>query len=165
MKRKKSLILAAIVIVALGAGAISLPSILSLAGLHPHYAGKTYSLGGGRALIIATNHGILGDTGKPTGVYASEMTVPYYEFLDAGMTVDVASVAGGVIPVEPMSMRWPLATPSDRRFMADGDFKAKVAASMAIGSLDVGSYDLVYLAGGWGASWGIALNERKSWHV
>jgi putative intracellular protease/amidase len=165
MQKRKSLIAAAIVLVALGAGALALPSILRLAGLHPHYAGRSYNLAGKRALVIATNHGILGDTGKPTGVYASEMTVPYYEFLDAGMTVDVASVAGGVIPVEPMSMRWPLATPSDRRFMADRDFKAKVAASVGIDSLEVGSYDLVYLAGGWGASWGIALNARKSWHV
>ena len=125
MQKSRILIAAAIVLVALGAGAIALPSILRLAGLHPRYDGRTYTLAGRRALIIATNHGILGDTGKATGVYASEMTVPYYEFLDAGMTVDVASVAGGAIPIEPMSLRWPLATPADRRFMADRDYKAK----------------------------------------
>ncbi len=27
-----------------------------------------------------------------------EMTVPYYEFLDAGMEVDAASIKGGEIP-------------------------------------------------------------------
>ena len=47
-------------------------------------------LSGRRALVIATNHGVL-DVGKPTGVFASELTVPYYAFLGAGMEVDVAS--------------------------------------------------------------------------
>ncbi len=74
MKRSTFWIAAAIVVVAFGGAAIFLPSILRLAGLHPHYAGRTFDLAGRRALIIATNHGILGDTGKPTGVYASEMT-------------------------------------------------------------------------------------------
>ena len=41
---------------------------------------------------MATNHGVL-DIGKPTGVFAVELTVPYYLFLDAGMDVDVASPA------------------------------------------------------------------------
>lgn len=52
--------------------------------------------------MIATNHGTL-DIGKPTGVFASEMTVPYYPFFDAGLDVDVASPLGGVIPVDPQS--------------------------------------------------------------
>jgi len=30
------------------------------------------------------------------------MAVHYYEFLDAGMAVDLASIAGGPIPIEPM---------------------------------------------------------------
>ena len=41
----------------------------------------------------------------PTGVFASEMTVPYYAFLDAGMDVDLASPKGGLIPVDPMSLK------------------------------------------------------------
>ena len=49
---------------------------------------------------VATNHGVL-DVGKPTGVFASEMTVPYYAFLDAGMAVDVASPEGRGDPGRP----------------------------------------------------------------
>ena len=41
--------------------------------------------------------------GKATGVYASEMTEPYYTFLDAKMEVDIASVQGGGIPIEKLS--------------------------------------------------------------
>ena len=55
-----------------------------------------------RALVITTSHDTLGESGKVTGVFASEMTVPYYEFLDANMQVYVASIKGGEIPFEPM---------------------------------------------------------------
>ena len=58
----------------------------------------------GKALVVATNHGAL-DIGKPTGVFASELTAAYYAFVDAGMDVDVASPAGGVIPVDPLSLK------------------------------------------------------------
>ena len=159
MNRKRTFVAAAVVLAVLGGTALSLPSILRAAGLHPHHAGATYALSGKRALIVTTSHGTLGDTGKATGVYASEMTVPYYGFLDAGMAVDVASIEGGAIPVEPMSLRWPLMTEADKRFMADPIYKAKVASSPRVADIDLASYDLVYLAGGWGASWDLGTSE------
>ena len=39
-------------------------------------------LSGGSALIVTTSHASLGETGKNTGVWASEMTVPYYAFAE-----------------------------------------------------------------------------------
>ena len=59
------------------------------------------------------------DIGKPTGVFASEMTVPYYAFVDAGMDVDVASPLGGVIPVDPQSLKPVVRCADDDRFLAD----------------------------------------------
>ena len=87
----------------------ALPSILHKAGLHAAYAeSKEYDLKGKKALIITTSHDMLNasgeTTGNPTGVMASEMTVPYYDFLDAVMEVDVASIKGGQIPVDPQTM-------------------------------------------------------------
>ena len=38
--------------------AISLPSILHKAGLHPTFDGEVLNLSGKKALIIATNHGV-----------------------------------------------------------------------------------------------------------
>ena len=74
---------------------------LQRVGLHPEDPDATaFDLAGHRALVVATNHGVL-DVGKPTGVFASELTVPYYLFLDAGMDVDVASPAGGIDPGRP----------------------------------------------------------------
>ena len=81
------------------------------------------------------------------------MTVPYYAFTDAGMVVDVASIKGGAIPIEPQSLRWPVASPADRRFLRDADARSKVERSLAIDDVDASSYDVVFLAGGWGAAY------------
>lgn len=70
--------IAASVIVIIGLLVATLPSLLNALGLNRPYSGRSFDLSGKRALIIATNHNTLGDTGKRTGVYASEMTVPYY---------------------------------------------------------------------------------------
>ncbi|OKJ49500.1 sulfatase [Streptomyces sp. CB02009] len=122
------------------------------AGFHPHDPHPLrVDARGKRALVVATNHGAL-DVGKPTGVFASEMTVPYYAFLDAGMEVDLASPAGGLIPVDPLSMKPPVRTEADDRLLADAALRAKVADSLPVGGRTAADYDLVYLAGGWGAA-------------
>ncbi len=136
-----------------------LPGLLGALGLHPPRHFKPLSMHGRRALVITTSHGLLGDTGKKTGVFASEMTVPYYQFLDSGMQVDVASIQGGVVPIEPVSLKWPLATRDDKRFMSDPDFQAKVQHSMAISDINPEDYDLFFLAGGWGAAYDLGQSE------
>jgi putative intracellular protease/amidase len=136
-----------------------LPAVLSAMGLHPHYTGQKYDLGGSKALIVTTSRGVLGDTGIKTGVYASEMTVPYYQFRDAGMQVDVASIKGGEIPIEPVSLSWPVATAADNRYLADSEFQKKVKESQKIGDEDFTGYDLIYMAGGWGAAYDLGSSD------
>ena len=138
---------------------LGLPAALRIAGLHPHYEMPTFDLAGKKALIVATNHATLGETGRATGVFASELTVPYFAFLDAGMHVDIASPRGGVIPVEPASMRWPLATAADRRFKDDVTAMGKLESSLRVSSLDATEYDIVFLSGGWGAAYDLGQSS------
>jgi putative intracellular protease/amidase len=140
------------VVVSLLAIWLGVPALLRAMGLHRHFAAPRRNLAGKRALVIATSHDTLGDTGKKTGVFASEMTAPYYTFLDAGMTVDVASIRGGRIPVEPMSVKWPLRSSHDSRFLKDAAFQKKTDSSPAVSGIDGAQYDAVFLAGGWGAA-------------
>ena len=137
---------------------LGLPATLKALGLHPNYHGPRYALPGGRALIVTTSHATLGPGGKATGVFGSEMTAPYYAFLDAGMQVDVASMAGGEIPIDPDSFRWFIAAPSDKRYLQDAAFQAKVRASQKIDTLDASRYDIVFLAGGWGAAYDLGTS-------
>jgi putative intracellular protease/amidase len=133
--------------------------LLQKFGVHPRdREAVTLDMTGAKALCIATNHGVL-DIGVATGVFASELTVPYYCFLDAGMQVDVASPRGGIIPVDPLSMKGELRTPDDDRLLGDNDFRAKLMNSLAIADIDFASYDVIYFAGGWGAAFDLAQSD------
>ena len=135
-------------------------TLLRQLGVHPNDRdAMRLDLAGRKALCIATNHGVL-DVGVPTGVYGSELTVPYYCFLDAGMQVDVASVKGGVVPVEPLSMKVPLRTADDDRMLDDDALRGKLGDSRPIADVDFASYDLVYFAGGWGAAFDLGQSEE-----
>ena len=128
-------------------------------GMHPEDLDAVeFGLAGKRALVVATNTAVM-DIGKPTGVFASEMTVPYYAFLDAGMKVDVASPLGGVIPVDPQSLKPVIRSGDDDRFLADDDFRNQVTNSLAIGQVDMAEYDVVFLSGGWGAAFDFGFSD------
>lgn len=136
-----------------------LPPALNALGLHPQTLNRPYRLTGQRALIITTGWDRLGDTGKKTGVWASEMTAPYYVFRDAGLRVDLATLPGGRIPIEPGSTDWPLAAASDQRFLADPQLRFASGHAYAIADLDFSDYDIVFLAGGWGAAYDLGQSR------
>jgi len=131
-----------------------------------------YNLKGYKALIITTSYSSL-DTidrktgkvlkvGKSTGVYASEMTEPYYTFLDAQMEVDVASITGGEIPIDKLSLRPVVRTQDDVRYLKDQTLLDKVKHSKSIEDIDILEYDIVFLSGGWGSSYDFAQSEILS---
>ena len=128
-------------------------------GMHPHDT-ESYTLKseGLRALIVCTNHAWL-DVGKPTGLFASEMTVPYYLFSDAGIEVDLASPKGGEIAVDPISLRPIPRSEHDDRFLADTELKTKVRNSISISDIDVDDYDVIFFAGGWGAAFDLGFSD------
>jgi putative intracellular protease/amidase len=130
---------------------------------------ESFDLSGRKALIITTSQATLdkidsktGEVikrGKSTGVYASEMTEPYYAFLDAGMDVTVASIRGGNIPIEKLSLLPLVRTSYDNRFLKDLIFQNKVEQSKSITDIDVSNYDIIFLSGGWGAAYDFAQSN------
>ena len=160
MKNKKLITTFAVLISLVGVFLLSLPTILHKSGLHPEYMGSSVNLPGKRALVITTSHAVLskpGETsGKPTGVFASEMTHPYYTFLDGGMEVDIASIQGGELPIDPESFFFMVKTPEDKRYLNDPIAQAKVKNSIPIEAVDVNQYDIIFISGGWGAAYDLA---------
>ena len=137
-----------------------LPKLLQAMGIHRHYTIPHFDLKGRRVLVVCTSHGKMDPTDKPTGAFGSEFTVPYYAFINAGMDVDMASIKGGEIPIQPGSWSWPLASDDDRRFMADKDAMHKLKNSKAISDVDPNDYDVIFMAGGWGAAYDLAQSEE-----
>ncbi|HVP62784.1 MAG TPA: type 1 glutamine amidotransferase domain-containing protein [Myxococcaceae bacterium] len=104
-----------------------------------------------RILMVATSHAVMGDTGKPTGVWLEELAVPYMTFVDAGAGVTVASIQGGKIPVDPRSTPPTGAeAPVVERFLADPTAVRTLTHSVPIESVDATRFDAVFLPGGHG---------------
>ena len=97
--------------------------------------------------------------GDETGVFGSELTAPYYEFQDGRMSVDVASIKGEKIPIDPMSFKWFIKSEYDERFLSDPTFQGKVKNSLLIDDIDFTKYDIIYLAGGWGAAYDLGYSK------
>ena len=154
MLRKLVIVLAVIV---LGVW-LGLPSLLQALGLHPECPAFDGDLSGRSALVISTSQREMCGGGE-TGVAASELLHPYYEFLDAGMDVDVASIKGGDIPIEPGMLDWPIAGSYEKRFIADRVALEQVGNSLKIDDVDFSKYDVVFLAGGWGAAFDLGQSK------
>ena len=156
MIKISSVLIVTIIIVAL-----SLPKLLNLAGLHPKYDGEMYDLNGKKALIIATNHGVLNKpeetSGKATGVFLSELSVPYYDFIKSSIDVEIGSINGGNIPIEPTP--YFIETPEDKKFKKDKSAMNKIKNSTPIKIIDFTQYDIIYLAGGWGAAYDLGFSN------
>jgi len=158
-----------VIITVAGITVLALPTILHKAGLHPEYTGPATALPGMRALIVTTSHDVLaapGETeGPATGVMASEFTHPYYTFLDGGMEVDIASIQGGQIPIDPATLGFPVKSPEDERYLNDPVAQAKVKNSIPIADVDIEQYDIVFLSGGWGAAYDLAQSPALAQKV
>lgn len=109
-----------------------------------------------KILIVTTSHGTLGNTGKATGVWLSEVAHPYEIFEKNGFTVDVASPQGGEVPIEPES------DPETGSSMATGDEITKnfkkasiqvLRSTLPLANLNnpAEEYAGVFVAGGTGA--------------
>ena len=138
-----------------------LPMIVSKLGLHPSYDADIPNLDGKKALIIATNHSTLdmpnGENGKPTGLFLSELSVPFYDFKKANIKVDIASIEGGMIPIEPIP--WFVKTTEDKKFLKDVNTMNLLKNSLSIKNISFSEYDIVLISGGWGASYDLGYSE------
>lgn len=108
-----------------------------------------------RVLVLASNPATSTQTGWPVGFWWSELTHPYWEFVEAGYEVVIASPQGGALVADAYSDP---ADPSgysahdliSRGFIASPEHAALVADTPALADLDTDSFDAVFLVGGQG---------------
>ncbi len=103
-----------------------------------------------KALIISTSADRL-DDGTETGLWLSELTDPYYQLVDAGIEVDIASVKGGAVPVDARSLEEEDASGSYRRYEEDSKLKSSLGNTPAFDAVDTSHYDAIFFPGGHGA--------------
>ena len=114
-----------------------------------------------KILIITTSHSEMEAEKKATGLWLEELTTPYYVFLDAGLSITVASIKGGVIPVDPMSKKAVGEnSPSVERFIKDSQAMEAIENSVSIEEIDFDEYDAIFLPGGHGTMWDLPSSEK-----
>lgn len=94
-----------------------------------------------RVLVVTTSHDDLGGR-RRTGAYAPEVAIPWVAFTEAGLAVDLASVAGGRPPFDGLDT----ADPDQQAFFAGADLDA----APALAEVDLARYGAVFFAGGHG---------------
>jgi putative intracellular protease/amidase len=115
-----------------------------------------------KILIIVTSHAVMGgEPATPTGLWFEELTTPYYALADAGAVVDIASIRGGPVPIDPRSQRAAGENPASvERFLADPRAMAKLSVSWRIEAVDASHYDAVFLPGGHGTMFDLPGSTR-----
>lgn len=114
---------------------------------------------GKSVLMIATSQARAVQSGKPTGLWMSELADPYWSFKEAGVVVTVASVRGGAPPIDPRSMEGERGQgPDVQRFMADRRAMAEFTDAPSLRDIMDRAFDAVFLVGGHGTVWDFPHN-------
>jgi len=111
----------------------------------------SFAMAAEKVLIVVTSHSQMGSSGEKTGYWLGEVTHPYKELVDAGIDVDIASIAGGKAPVDERSLADADAT--NQWFMADSTHNTKLQQTLKLADLQASDYKAVLFAGGHGTMW------------
>lgn len=114
-----------------------------------------------KILMILTSHEDLENTEDKTGLWIGEFTDPYYEFIDKGFQVILASPKGGKPPIDPMSALTENITGSNRRFQEDEVAKNALNTTQTLENISADDFDGVFFPGGHGPIFDLATNEKS----
>jgi len=106
-----------------------------------------------RVAIVASNPTVSKQTGWPIGFWWSELTHPYWEFVEHGYEVDIYSPDGGALQADSWS------DPRDESkysshdlislgFLSSPEHSELVESTKPIGQLEVADYDAILFVGG-----------------
>lgn len=100
-------------------------------------------------LIIVTGSSQM-NNGDKTGVWLEEYAVPYMKFKEQGYNVTVATINGGVVPIDPSSL--------DAKKAEWKEALDALESSVVLKEVDNSQYQAVYIPGGHGAMFDLAQN-------
>ncbi len=106
-----------------------------------------------RILQIVSNPARATTTGQPLGFWAAELTHPYYEFLEAGYEVTIASPDGGRVEIDAVSdPRHPSKMSAhdliSLGFLATPELTVLLEQTPALATLDLHTFDALLISGG-----------------
>ncbi len=112
-----------------------------------------------RILHVVTNIAHYQDPTQPTGLWLSELTHAWQVFAARGYEQRIVSPQGGVAPLEPRSLKWPLADASVRDWLADPARMALLSSTVQPDAVDAAQFDAIYFTGGHAVMWDFPDSE------
>jgi putative intracellular protease/amidase len=114
-----------------------------------------------KVLFVLTSHDELGDTGAKTGFWVEEFAAPYYNLLDKGVKITVASPKGGKAPIDPRSKAEASQTEATKRFNKDKSAQEIINTTVKLEEIKAEDYDAVFYPGGHGPLWDLAEDKTS----
>jgi len=114
-----------------------------------------------KVLFVLTSHDKLGDTGEKTGFWIEEFAAPYYNLLDKGVDVTVATPKGGKAPIDPNSEGEDAQTQDTKRFYEDQAAQKVINNTVKLDTLNAEEFDAVFYPGGHGPLWDLAEDKTS----
>src|SRR5699024_10580367 len=93
------------------------------------------------------------EDGTPTGLWLEEASEPFNILTGANISVDIATINGGEVPLDPNSTQ-------NGELETYKEFVDQINQSISINDVDVAQYDAVYLPGGHGTVFDFAHNQK-----
>ncbi len=112
-----------------------------------------------RILHVVTNVAHYDDPAEPTGLWLSELTHAYDVFAARGYEQRLVSPRGGVSPLEPRALKWPLLDASARAWLADKARMDLLSSTARPDEIDPADYDAIYFTGGHAVMWDFPDSE------
>lgn len=106
-----------------------------------------------RVLIVVSGNGADGGKTRP-GFEMDELAQAYAVFADNGLSVEIASPAGGAVAADAFDPN----KPYNKRFLGDGAAVAKLGATRALADVRDESFGAVFIIGGKGAMFDLPVN-------
>ena len=112
-----------------------------------------------RVLAVVTSTPAYESCGYRTGLWLGELTHFYDVMEKAGHEVTIASIDGGLVPLDPESLGALVLKQggTDKRYR-DREFMALLDDTVSIDTVSAGDYDAVYLTGGHGTMFDFATS-------
>jgi putative intracellular protease/amidase len=106
-----------------------------------------------KVLIVVANPTISSNNGWPVGFWASELTHPYFELTERGVTVTIASPDGGKVEFDNLSdprdpSKWSAEDLISMEFIHTPGLMALLENTPKLSDLDYDEYDALLICGG-----------------
>ncbi|SMG34842.1 Putative intracellular protease/amidase [Corynebacterium pollutisoli] len=112
-----------------------------------------------RILHVVTNVAHFDDPSDTTGLWLSELTHAWEVFAEHGFDQTIISPAGGYVPLDKRSLKFPAKEKTASDWLTDPSKMAQLGTTTAAAEVDAADFDAIWFAGGHGAMYDFPDNE------